>query len=137
MAHGRQDLPNQGLSADARTFFLQFQIDLPRDGAIIVVDDDADFPYTIEKIKYRIDTGMCEITPMIDSFPIDTTESDSTGVITVDQPTGTNAFPDASLDTVGEGAQLAIGLDANSGAEGLHIRFTCRRTEENVEVSGQ
>lgn len=136
MTHGREDMTNQGLSADARTFFLQLQIDDPTDGQVIVPCDNAPFPFTVEKIHYRIDAGDCEIIPEIDGVPIDTTESDSSGVILVDQPAGKDAFTDTSLDVVGESAILSLTIqNTESSATVLRVQFVCRRTLENLAVS--
>jgi len=127
---------NMGMSADARTFSIQVQIVQPIEGLVVSIDDDADFPYTVERIHFRIDSGTCDITPAIDGVPIDTDLSDSSGQITVDQPTGSNAFTDTSLDLVPEGGALLMTLNGtDSDASNLRVRFTCRRSLTNVERS--
>ncbi len=136
MTHGREDMVNMGMSADARTFSIQTQIEQPVDGLVVSVDDKADFPYTVERIHYRIDAGSCDMIPAIDGVPIDTTESDSSGLITVDSPTGSDAFTDTSLDLVPEGGALLMTLsNTDSAAANLRVKFTCRRDLTNVDRS--
>lgn len=136
MTHGREDMTNQGLSADARTFPLQLNVDDPQDGQVITIVDNSPIPFTVERIHYRIDSGMCEITPDIDGTPIDTDQSDSSGLITVDQPAGTDAFTDTSLDLVGEGSILSLTINnPDSFAAFLRVQFVCRRNLENLARS--
>lgn len=123
------------MDADARTFGIQIQVDAPEDGMVISVDDNADYPYTVEKIHYRIDDGECTIQPTIDGVPIDGDQSDSDGKITVDSPSGSDSFTDSSYDLVPEGGALLMTInDVESSTAGpLRVKFTCRRTLVNVD----
>lgn len=132
----RDEIDNLALSRDARTFSLTFQIEEPGHDQVLYLDPDADFPFEIVRIAALCTVGSVEIQPQIDGAPVDTDQSDSSGVILVDQPSLIYAEPDGSLDICGQNQALTVQLfNPTSDAAQLVVKITCRRTEENVVVS--
>ena len=129
-------LQNQARSDDARTFPIIIQIPDPQEGEVVYVEPDADYPFDVIDIRTLVTLGSVEITPAIDGDVIDTDCSDSSGSILVDNPALIQCNPDGSIFEVGAGQSLTVTLaNVDTLTSQLVIRFKCRRTEENVEVT--
>jgi len=130
------DIPNTGLSRDARTFPLTCQVQAPEDNLVCYAMVNAPWPFEVIEIYYFIEAGGCEFIAKADGQDIDTTETDSTGTHLCDSSTPVTAYPDGSHYAVGEGGSLTVAIDqVESDSTNLVIQFVCRRTDEDVVIS--
>ncbi len=132
----RDEIDNQSRSRDVRNFAVVVQMPTPVDGQTIRIEPDSDYPFEVLDIRALIVVGTAEITPMIDGQVIDTSGSDSSGVILVKEPAMTTWVPDGSIFEVGAGEALTFDVDnVTSDGATLVVRFALRRTDENVVVT--
>lgn len=134
MAVGREDLPNQGLSEDARQFVWTRNIAEPQDGEIVYFVGVAPFPFVVASIEYLIQAGECGIVLKRAGIAIDFDNTDTTGLITVDQPSFQSSEPDAET-IVNQNEALTLEIEApDTDAAGLVVQVNLRRTEVNIDL---
>ncbi len=131
MAHGHSRLPNQGRSADIRTFDRVVQVGIPTEGQTLYVDPKAKSDYQVIGIHYFIGGGSCNVTFFVDAVAIITNESDGDGL------DGVTASPVDAVPTaytpVANGQALSVVVTGVSSPVQLVVQFELRRLPVNLD----
>lgn len=130
MAHGHERFPNQGRSADVRTFPIGIQVGVPNNNLVVFPTAKALFDYQVVGIHYFIASGSCDVTFFVDANAIVTNESDGNGLHNV-TVTRDNAVPDDYTQVL-NGQDLTILITNISAPVQLNVRFECRRLPVNL-----
>ena len=135
MVEDRSRISNMAQTADARTFSLNFQVEVPQNNLVVYVEPRADFPFEIVAIRALCTVGFVSITPKVDAQIVNTDLGDGAGKIVVNQPSLITAIPDGTITSVGQNQAFTFTLtDLSTLPTGLVVKVTCRRTDVNVAV---